>query len=109
MLADYTRNECIDFFKGIQLLSIMLKERKFTARPALKLLSYALNSIPENCDAFVQNGGLGPLFSLFMRRNTLSKKVGEQIEDDEYVLSIMQNLSRWCSVGDCQGKIFRFL
>jgi hypothetical protein len=24
-------------------------------------------------------------------------------------LSIMQNLSRWCSVGDCQGKIFRFL
>ncbi len=82
----------------------MLKERKFTARLSLKLLSYALNNVKENCDSFVENGGLGPLFTLFMKRNILSKTDSEIAEDDEHVLSVVHSLTKHCSVGNCQGE-----
>ena len=55
--------------EGLQLMNLMLREKKMSRGPALKVLSYAMNG-PEgkdNCNKFVDILGLRTVYPLFMK------------------------------------------
>lgn len=57
--------------EGVELCLIMLKEGKLSKSPSLRLLDHAVggSSATEVCQKLVQEGGLKPTFTLFMKSN----------------------------------------
>ncbi|KAI5475947.1 beta-catenin-like protein 1 [Pseudohyphozyma bogoriensis] len=82
--------------EGIELMCLMLKEKKLSRTRAIKTLDYALQGpagIPL-CEKFVEMLGLKTLFSAFMGKNAGKKAKGAITthEDNEHVLSIVSSL-----------------
>ncbi|KAI6241435.1 DUF1716 domain-containing protein [Aphelenchoides fujianensis] len=77
--------------EGLQLMNLMLRERKQSRNGALKVLSYAM-AIPDggpNCDKFIEIYGLRTLFPMFMRTPQGTKKKDTAPEEhDEHVISL---------------------
>ncbi|CAG0895016.1 unnamed protein product [Cyprideis torosa] len=95
--------------EGIQLMNLMLRERKMSRIGAIRVLNFALQKKEgvDNCNKFVEVLGLRTLFPLFMKTpaggNSGAKKVGvsgDQIE--EHIVSIVVSLLRNC--GDAQRE-----
>ena len=85
--------------EGIELMVIMLQARKFAARPALKVLDYAMNRNTAACDRFVAAMGLKTLFpgllkpaSILAKKSKDAKSSGSAREDEEHVVSIVASL-----------------
>lgn len=76
--------------EGLELLIIMIKEKKFARRRALKVLDFALNGNPVNCERWVEILGLKTLFSAFMKKS--GSKASEEQEDEEHAVSTIVNL-----------------
>jgi beta-catenin-like protein 1 len=86
--------------EGLQLMILMLREKKQSRESALKVLNYA-TAIPDgqaNCDKFVEILGLRTLFPLFMRTpSKMKRKDTTPDEHEEHVCSIIDALLFMCS------------
>ena len=83
--------------EGLQLMILMLKEKKLSRRSALKVLNHAMCNLEgaDNCVKFVEVYGLRSLFPAFMKSPKKSKKAGaSEKEHEEHVCSIMTSLFR---------------
>ncbi|XP_044774428.1 beta-catenin-like protein 1 isoform X3 [Neomonachus schauinslandi] len=83
--------------EGLQLMNLMLREKKISRSSALKVLDHAMIG-PEgtdNCHKFVDILGLRTIFPLFMKSPRKIKKVGTtEKEHEEHVCSILASLLR---------------
>uniref|UniRef100_A0A673N201 Beta-catenin-like protein 1 n=1 Tax=Sinocyclocheilus rhinocerous TaxID=307959 RepID=A0A673N201_9TELE len=83
--------------EGLQLMNLMLREKKMSRVSALKVLDYGVIG-PEgsdNCHKFVDILGLRTIFPLFMKTPKKMKKVGvSDKEHEEHVCSIIASMLR---------------
>ncbi|XP_015278264.1 PREDICTED: beta-catenin-like protein 1 [Gekko japonicus] len=83
--------------EGLQLMNLMLREKKISRSSALKVLDHAMIG-PEgadNCHKFVDILGLRTIFPLFMKSPKKAKKIGtSEKEHEEHVCSILASLLR---------------
>merc|ERR1719445_866097 len=85
--------------EGLQLMNLMLREKKASRNGALKVLNHALSG-PEgkdNCVKFVEILGLRTIFPLFMKTPKKQKRKGVSVEQhEEHVVSIVASLLKNC-------------
>ncbi|XP_056405724.1 beta-catenin-like protein 1 [Hyla sarda] len=83
--------------EGLQLMNLMLREKKMSRCSALRVLDHAMIG-PEgsdNCHKFVDILGLRTIFPLFMKSPKKMKKSGvSEKEHEEHVCSILASLLR---------------
>ncbi|XP_069508488.1 beta-catenin-like protein 1 [Ambystoma mexicanum] len=83
--------------EGLQLMNLMLREKKMSRSSALKVLDHAMIG-PEgtdNCHKFVDILGLRTIFPLFMKSPRRIRKMGtSEKEHEEHVCSILASLLR---------------
>lgn len=85
--------------EGLQLMNLMLRERKQSRESALKVLDHATTGIEgkDNCNKFVEILGLRTLFPLFMRTpSQVKRKDTTPDEHEEHVCAILSSLFRSC-------------
>jgi len=85
--------------EGLQLMNLMLREKKLSRNGALKVLNYATSATSgaDNCNKFVEILGLRTLFPLFMHTPRKNKRKGLSVEEhEEHVVSILCGLLRHC-------------
>lgn len=78
--------------EGLQLMILMLKEKKMSRKSALKVLNHAMCGADgvDNCNKFVEVYGLRSLFPAFMKPPKKSKKADtSEFEHEEHVCSII--------------------
>ncbi|KAG0004455.1 hypothetical protein BGZ79_009235 [Entomortierella chlamydospora] len=86
--------------EGIELMVIMIKEKKMARIKAVKVLDYAMStkSGTANCLRFVEIMGLKTLFPLFSRKGVdkLKKayKSFSEVEEEEHIIGILASLVR---------------
>ncbi|KAG0343846.1 hypothetical protein BG004_004953 [Podila humilis] len=86
--------------EGIELMVIMIKEKKMARIRAVKVLDYALSTKAgtANCLRFVEIMGLKTLFSIFARKGIEKLKKAyknfSEVEEEEHVIGIMASLVR---------------
>lgn len=83
--------------EGLQLMILMLREKKMSRTSSLKVLDYAMQGPEgaENCSKFVEILGLRSLFPLFMRPPKKNRKLGSsENEAEEHICSIISSLFR---------------
>ena len=81
--------------EGLQLMILMLKEKKMSRRSALKVLNHAMcgHEGVDNCNKFVEVYGLRSIFPAFMKPPKKSKKADtSEFEHEEHVCSIIGSL-----------------
>uniref|UniRef100_A0A8C9RXK8 Beta-catenin-like protein 1 n=1 Tax=Scleropages formosus TaxID=113540 RepID=A0A8C9RXK8_SCLFO len=83
--------------EGLQLMNLMLREKKMSRTSALKVLDHSMIG-PEgsdNCHKFVDILGLRTIFPLFMKTPKKMKKAGvSEKEHEEHVCSIIASMLR---------------
>ncbi|KAM4623259.1 beta-catenin-like protein 1 isoform 2-T2 [Discoglossus pictus] len=83
--------------EGLQLMNLMLREKRMSRTSALRVLDHAMIG-PEgtdNCHKFVDILGLRTIFPLFMKSPKKMKKTGvSEKEHEEHVCSILASLLR---------------
>ncbi|XP_024891549.1 beta-catenin-like protein 1, partial [Temnothorax curvispinosus] len=87
--------------KGLQLMNLMLREKKMSWNGSLKVLDHAMNGPDgkDNCSKFVDILGLRTIFPLFMKTPTRNRNRMRELtaEDDEkHVISIIASLLKNC-------------
>jgi len=93
--------------EGLQLMNLMLREKKKSRSGALKVLSHALTGSEgtDNCIKFVDILGLRTLFPLFMKTPKRSKRGGTSAEEhEEHTISILASLFKNVTAGNSAGK-----
>lgn len=93
--------------EGLQLMILMLREKKLSRRSSLKVLDYAMQGAEgaENCSKFIEFLGLRSLFPLFMKPLKSNKKVGSSEDEvEEHTCSIVMWLFRNLS-GNLRGRL----
>ena len=81
--------------EGLQLMILMLREKKMSRRSALKVLNHAMcgHEGVDNCSKFIEVYGLRSLFPAFMKPPKKSKKADtSEFEHEEHVCSIIGSL-----------------
>ncbi|XP_071440545.1 beta-catenin-like protein 1 [Hetaerina americana] len=97
--------------EGLQLMNLMLREKKLSRNGSLKVLDHAMSGPDgkENCNKFVDILGLRTIFPLFMktpkksRRRTLTTE-----EHEEHVVSIISSMLRNCRGPQRQRLLSKF-
>ncbi|XP_071331570.1 beta-catenin-like protein 1 isoform X1 [Trachinotus anak] len=83
--------------EGLQLMNLMLREKKMSRTSALKVLDHGMIG-PEgadNCHKFVDILGLRTIFPLFMKTPKKMKKTGaSEKEHEEHVCSVIASMLR---------------
>lgn len=71
--------------EGLQLMNLMLREKKMSRNGSLKVLDHAMNGPDgkDNCTKFVDILGLRTIFPLFMKTPTRNRKRMLSAEDHE--------------------------
>ena len=81
--------------EGLQLMILMLKEKKMSRKSALKVLNHAMVNKEgiDNCTKFIDVYGLRCLFPAFMKTPLkIIKAGGSEMEHEEHVCSIIVSL-----------------
>ena len=81
--------------EGLQLMNLMLREKKMSRNSALKVLDHSMSGHDgsSNCAKFVDILGLRTLFPLFMKPPKKSKKGGMATKDhEEHSVSIIASM-----------------
>merc|ERR1719219_1298003 len=93
--------------EGLQLMNLMLREKKKSRSGALKVLSHALTGAEgiDNCLKFIDILGLRTLFPLFMKTPKRSKRAGVSAEEhEEHTISIMASIFKNVTAGNNASK-----
>ncbi|KAG0259453.1 hypothetical protein BG011_002617 [Mortierella polycephala] len=86
--------------EGIELMVIMIKEKKMARIRAVKVLDFAMSTKAgtANCLRFVEIMGLKTLFSIFSRKGLEKLKKAyksfSEVEEEEHIIGIMASLVR---------------
>ncbi|XP_024885121.1 beta-catenin-like protein 1, partial [Temnothorax curvispinosus] len=81
---------------GLQIMNLMLREKKMSWDESLKVLDHAMNGPDgkDNCSKFVDILGLQTIFPLFMKTPTLNRK--RMLTAEKHVISIIASLLKNC-------------
>lgn len=94
--------------EGLQLMNLILREKKQSRPGALKVLNYATAGAHggDNCCKLVEILGLRTLFPLFMHTPGRNKRKGMSAEEhEEHVVSILAALWRHCRSQQLRARI----
>ncbi|XP_062314656.1 beta-catenin-like protein 1 [Osmerus eperlanus] len=83
--------------EGLQLMNLMLREKKMSRTSALKVLDHAMmgQEGADNCHKFVDILGLRTIFPLFMKTPKKMRKAGlSDKEHEEHVCSVIASMLR---------------
>lgn len=97
--------------EGLQLMNLMLREKKLSRNGSLKVLDHAMSGPDgrDNCNKFVDILGLRTIFPLFMKTPKRNKKrVLSTDEHEEHVVSIVASMLRNCKGGQRQRLLAKF-
>ncbi|XP_033219184.1 beta-catenin-like protein 1 [Belonocnema kinseyi] len=97
--------------EGLQLMNLMLREKKMSRNGSLKVLSYAMNGLDgkDNCNKFVDILGLRTIFPLFMKTPTKNRKKLLPVEQhEEYVVWIIASMLKNCKGTQRQRLLSKF-
>ncbi|XP_050523187.1 beta-catenin-like protein 1 [Daktulosphaira vitifoliae] len=97
--------------EGLQLMNLILREKKLSRNGSLKVLNHALSGPQgkENCNKFVDILGLRTIFPLFMKTPKKNrKKMLSTEEHEEHVVSIIANMLRNCRGTQRQRLLTKF-
>lgn len=97
--------------EGLQLMNLMLREKKLSRNGSLKVLDHAMSGPDgkENCNKFVDILGLRTIFPLFMTTPKKSKKRIISVEaHEEHVVSIIASMLRNCKGAQRQRLLSKF-
>jgi beta-catenin-like protein 1 len=97
--------------EGLQLMNLMLREKKMSRNGSLKVLDYAMAGPDgkENCNKFVDILGLRTIFPLFMKTPKRNKKrILSSDEHEEHVVSIISSMLRNCKGPQRQRMLAKF-
>ncbi|CAH0600301.1 unnamed protein product [Chrysodeixis includens] len=95
--------------EGLQLMNLMLREKKMSRNGSLKVLDHALAG-PEgrdNCNKFVDILGLRTVFPLFMK-TPKRKRILTVDQHEEHVVSIIASMLRNCQGSQRQRLLAKF-
>lgn len=97
--------------EGLQLMNLMLREKKMSRNGSLKVLDHAMNGPDgkDNCMKFVDILGLRTIFPLFMKTPSKNrKKVFTANEHEEHVVSIVASMLKNCKGQQRQRLLSKF-
>ncbi|XP_063223527.1 beta-catenin-like protein 1 isoform X1 [Bacillus rossius redtenbacheri] len=97
--------------EGLQLMNLMLREKKLSRNGSLKVVDHAMSGPDgkENCNKFVDILGLRTIFPLFMKTPKKNrKKVLTTEEHEEHVVSIIASMLRNCHGPQRQRLLNKF-
>lgn len=97
--------------EGLQLMNLMLREKKMSRNGSLKVLDHAMNGPDgkDNCSKFVDILGLRTIFPLFMKTPTKNrKKMLTAEEHEEHVISIIASMLKNCKGQQRQRLLSKF-
>ena len=85
---------------GVELMCIILKQKRLSRAGALKALDFATTRQPAACERLVDMGGLKSLFAIFMSRGRVRRAAGSKGGDEaadqqaaeERAVSVIANL-----------------
>merc|ERR1719244_1333651 len=93
--------------EGLQLMNLMLREKKKSRSGALRVLDHSLSGSDgaQNCIKFIEILGLRTIFPLFMKTPKKSKMAGVSTDEhEEHVISIIASLFKNCTVSNNGSK-----
>lgn len=97
--------------EGLQLMNLMLREKKLSRNGSLKVLDHALSGPDgrENCNKFVDILGLRTIFPLYMKtpKKNKNRLLGAD-EHEEHVISIIASMLHNCKGGQRQRLLSKF-
>ncbi|XP_002738738.2 beta-catenin-like protein 1 [Saccoglossus kowalevskii] len=96
--------------EGLQLMNLMLREKKLSRNSALKVLDHAMSGPEgaENCMKFVDILGLRTIFPLFMKTPKQHKKGPSEAEHEEHAVSCIASIVRNCTGAHRQRLLGKF-
>ncbi|KAF5307784.1 hypothetical protein FQR65_LT06655 [Abscondita terminalis] len=97
--------------EGLQLMNLMLREKKTSRNGSLKVLDYAMSGPHgrDNCNKFVDILGLRTIFPLFMKTPKKNRRKVFSTEDhEEHVASIIASMLRNCRGSQRQRLVSKF-
>lgn len=97
--------------EGLQLMNLMLREKKISRSGALKVLNHALIGVEgkDNCTKFVDILGLRTIFPLFMKTPKKSQRKGVSAEEhEEHAISVIASLLKNCRGSQRQRLVAKF-
>lgn len=97
--------------EGLQLMNLMLREKKLSRNGSLKVLDHALSGPDgkDNCNKFVDILGLRTIFPLFMKTPKKNKKRLISVEShEEHICSMIASLLRNCKGSQRQRLLAKF-
>lgn len=97
--------------EGLQLMNLMLREKKFSRNGSLKVLDHSMSGQygVENCNKFIDILGLRTIFPLFMKTPKKNRKRTLTIEEhEEHVVSIISSMLRHCRGTQRQRLMTKF-
>ncbi|XP_045454803.1 beta-catenin-like protein 1 [Melitaea cinxia] len=95
--------------EGLQLMNLMLREKKMSRNGSLKVLDHALagSDGKDNCNKFVDILGLRTVFPLFMK-TPKRKRLLTIDQHEEHVVSIISSMLRNCQGSQRQRLLAKF-
>ncbi|BDA41413.1 beta-catenin-like protein 1 [Coccomyxa sp. Obi] len=94
--------------EGVELMVLILKQKKAVRASALKALDFACTRCPAACERFVDVLGLKTLFSIFMGKSKVKRRKGEdshEAEEEERVVSIISSLLNNLARGSRRDRV----
>lgn len=96
--------------EGLQLMNLMLREKKMSRNSAIKVLNHAMTGQEgsDNSQKFVDILGLRTIFPLFMKTPTKGRAGPSPAELEEHITNIIASLLRNCQATQRQRLISKF-
>ncbi|XP_061197416.1 beta-catenin-like protein 1 [Saccostrea echinata] len=96
--------------EGLQLMNLMLREKKMSRNSAIKVLNHAMTGQEgaDNCQKFVDILGLRTIFPLFMKTPAKGKAGPSPAELEEHITNIIASLLRNCQGTQRQRLLSKF-
>ncbi|XP_074644363.1 beta-catenin-like protein 1 [Tubulanus polymorphus] len=96
--------------EGLQLMILMLREKKMSRHSAIKVLDHAMTGSDgsDNCQKFIDILGLRSVFPIFMKTPKVTKKGTSSEELEEHIASVIANLLKNCQGSQRQRLLSKF-
>ncbi|KAL4235209.1 Beta-catenin-like protein 1 [Mactra antiquata] len=96
--------------EGLQLMNLMLREKRMSRNCAIKVLNHAMTGVEgtDNCQKFVDILGLRTIFPLFMKTPKQGKAGPSPEELEEHIAAVIGSMLRNCQATQRQRLINKF-